>query len=59
MDDQQRSISILIIACVMFFCFGFYLGIFSGNNIKQKEIIELSIELTKLEIQKLKGVDNT
>jgi len=53
MDDQSKSILVLIIACVLFFIFGFYVGIFANSKIEQKEIIELSIELKKLEIKKL------
>lgn len=40
---------------VLIFVIGFAIGDKSANQSAKKEIIELNIELTKLEIKKLKG----
>ena len=61
MDDQQKSISILLISCVLFFILGFCIGIFADTKIDQsleKQRLELNIELTKLKIKELKAANH-
>ena len=48
-------------SCVFLMCAMFVLGYGiakEDNNEQEKEVIELSIELTELQIKKLKGVCN-
>lgn len=58
MSDIQKSWVILIMFCSITSLCGFVVGQGSTNRSSQKEITLLSIELTKLEIKKLKGVCN-
>lgn len=60
MGDQSKYVLCLIISCAFCFVFGFGLGSVSGKayDPSDKEIIKLNIELTKLNIKKLKGECN-
>ena len=44
-----------LVASALTLCVGYYCGFKSIDNSADKEIIELNIELTKLNIKKLKG----
>lgn len=54
MNDQEKSICIMLLFCLVSFAFGLLIGLAPDNNESQKEIIELNIELTKLQIEKLR-----
>ena len=57
MSDQQRTIFIIILSCLISFAFGLMIGLSPNSKPAEKEIIELNIELTKLKIKELKGVE--
>ena len=58
MDDLKKVWLVLFGWSFLVFLIGLAIGDETANRSLEKEIIELSIELTKLEIQKLKGVNN-
>ena len=55
MSDQQRTIFIIILSCLISFAFGLMIGLSPNSKPAEKEIIELNIELTKLKIKRIKG----
>jgi len=58
MTVDQKAYTIIFIWSVLFFVAGFIVGGHNTNQGFEREIIELRIELTQLEIKKLKGVSN-
>ncbi len=54
MNDLKKVWLILLGWTFLLFCIGLMIGIETANESLEKESIRLSIELTKLEIQKLK-----
>ena len=56
MDDTKKVWLALFAWTFLVLFIGLAIGEKTVNASREKEIIELSIELTKLEIQKLKGV---
>jgi len=55
MKDLTKVWLALTAWSVLIFVIGFAIGDKQANQSLEKEIVELSIELTKLEIKKLKG----
>ncbi len=58
MNDTKKSYLILVFISLSMFVFGFISGSEAYEQSDRKQITLLSIELTKLEIKKLKGVSN-
>lgn len=56
MSKANKVWGVLILWSVIIFVIGFAIGDKSANQSIKKEMLELSIELTNLEIKKLKGV---
>lgn len=58
MTDMNKAWLALIFWTILIFVIGFAIGDKTHERSLQKEITLLSIELTKLEIKKLKGLSN-
>ena len=58
MTDMNKAWLALVFWSCLIFIIGFAIGDKSAEQSLQKQVTELSIELTTLEIKKLKGVCN-